>query len=110
MKKALRYNTGKPRLSLVSWEFVKGAAHVAWWAANQGPYKLHNWRKGLSWSETLDATMRHGAAITDGEWLDPTSKLPHIWHMSWNIMALCYYVAAGIGTNDFWRKDEQTKK
>ena len=42
-------------------------------------YGAFNWReKDIRLSEYIGAIRRHTAALSDGEWIDPDSGLPHL--------------------------------
>jgi hypothetical protein len=104
--RAERHNDGKPKIGLISYAFVRFAAYITQWAADSGEYKLHDWRKGMPWSEVLDSLLRHATAIADGEWIDPSSRKPHLWHVAWNCMAFCHYVEVDKGENDLWEEPD----
>lgn len=102
--KGLRYNAGKPRMSLRSPWADEGLAHVLTYGASK--YALWNWAKGLSWGETLDSLERHLSAFKKGEELDEESGLPHIDHVAFNVMALSHFQKLGTGTDDRWVKNK----
>ena len=84
--KGLRYNNNKPRLDLLDAQALEGLAQVLTFGAQK--YAAHNWRKGLSVSETIGSMLRHIAAIQRGEDVDPESGKPHIDHVGCNWMFL----------------------
>jgi len=47
-----------------------------------------NWDNGMIFSEVLDSMMRHVGQLQEGEWLDKESGLPHIGHIQANAMFL----------------------
>lgn len=71
----------KAPLRLVPPALVAGTAPVmALGAEKYGPM---NWRQyAVKLSVYLEAMERHLAAVLDGEWLDPESGEPHIFHIS----------------------------
>jgi hypothetical protein len=71
----------KAPLRLVPPALVIGAAPVmALGASKYGPY---NWREyPVKLSVYLEAIDRHLQAAKDGEWLDPESGQPHIFHIA----------------------------
>lgn len=73
-----RYNTDKPRLSLVL-EF--SYALVGWTRAlmyGMDKYNRGNWRKGFKHTECADSAIRHLNAWQSGEDYDPESGLKHV--------------------------------
>lgn len=100
-KLGFRLNAGKLRLSLSSPWADEGLAAVLTYGANK--YVAHNYRKGLSWSETLDSLKRHLAAFIKGEDIDPESGLPHIDHIACNAHFLSHFQKLGTGVDDRWK-------
>ena len=92
-EKALRFNQGKPRLSLVSFLAMTGLARVLEFGAIK--YAPWNWTKGMPVDQVLDCLLRHTAAIQRGEELDPESGLPHIDHLQCNAMFLSHFYHEG---------------
>jgi hypothetical protein len=86
--KALRYNTGKPKWSLVDFESLLPMIEVLEYGAEK--YAPHNWKKGLPVSEIVDSLLRHTTSFMAGEDLDPESKKLHVGHMMCNLMFLVY--------------------
>jgi hypothetical protein len=85
---ALRYNSGKPRWSLVDFESLEGMVKVLEFGAKK--YSEHNWKKGLKTTDILDSLLRHTTAYLSGEDLDAESGLPHTAHILCNGMFLAY--------------------
>lgn len=56
-------------------------------------YAPNNWRRGMKWSETYSALLRHLTAWNDGEDADPDSGLHHFDHAAACLAFLCEYVA-----------------
>jgi hypothetical protein len=56
-------------------------------------YAAHNWRKGIPYSELLDATLRHIYAYLDGEDNDPESGHPHLAHACFGPLDILQYEA-----------------
>lgn len=112
--KALRYNEGKPKLSLIDLEALIPCANVLEYGADK--YTVYedtggneikgsevgilsetlkvkvdgrdNWKNGLKKTEVLDSLLRHIAALRNGEDIDPESGLSHIGHIQCNAMFL----------------------
>lgn len=87
--KALRYNEGKPRWSLVHFKSLEPMVRVLMYGADK--YAVDNWKKGLDEKEILDSLQRHVAALIDGQQLDEESGLPHIGHILCNCMFYYYH-------------------
>jgi hypothetical protein len=91
----LRDNVGKARLSLVPSELEEAVARVIWQSSDQagGKYPLHNWRKGLPWSEVAESAMRHLRKFAQkGEDYDSESGLHHLDHAACNVAFLLWYL------------------
>lgn len=98
---ARRYNTGKPKYSLLDKEFLEEFTKVMTYGYNKYTTKddqgnvlstgRDNWRKGLSWSDTIDSLNRHLAEFRDRELFDSESGLHHMAHIACNAMFLHYY-------------------
>lgn len=84
----LRYNDDKPRHSLIDPYALNELAKVLTFGAKK--YKEHNWRNGLSISETLDSLLRHVEAFNSGEDFDSESTLHHIAHAMCNCMFILW--------------------
>lgn len=48
----------------------------------------NNWRKGLSWMETLGSVERHIKAFKSGEEIDPELKTRHLANAAWGLFTL----------------------
>lgn len=86
---AIREDTGKVRLDLISPIATIGTAQVLTYGASK--YPLHNWRKGLQWSRCIGSLMRHLFKFMAGEDFDQETGLPHIDHVASNAMFLQEY-------------------
>lgn len=85
----LKYDYGKPSLELIDTEAEIELAKVLDYGARK--YSPHNWRKGIQWSRTIGAALRHLRAFNDGEDLDPETGLSHIAHAMCNCMFLLFF-------------------
>lgn len=83
---ALRYDAGKPPISLVPPEAILALAEVSDFGAKK--YSVRNWEKGMSYSRMYDSCQRHLLAYLGGEYRDTESNLPHLYHALWNIAGL----------------------
>jgi len=88
MTKALRFNYGKPRWSLVHFKSLTPLVRVLEFGAKK--YSRDNWKLGLNKQEILDSAMRHLTALIDGEGIDKESGLSHIGHLMCNCMFYQY--------------------
>lgn len=86
--KGLRYNQGKPALSLVleAKHAMEGASRVLMFGMEK--YFRGNWRRGLEHTEVADCLLRHMTAYLAGEDNDKESKLPHVDHILVNALFL----------------------
>lgn len=87
--KALRYNAGKAKWSLVHFESMLPMVQVLEFGAKK--YAPDNWKKGLDKKEILESMMRHLAALMDGQDVDPESGIHHIGHIQCNAMFYSYF-------------------
>ena len=86
---AARFNSGKPKLSLIPMVTLYDEARV--WEYGQAKYKAWNWTKGQSWSVPLECALRHLARWQAGEENDEESGLPHLAHAMCNLRMLTLY-------------------
>lgn len=87
--KALRYNKGKARWTLVHFPSLLPLVRVLMFGADK--YAEDNWKLGLDKREILDSAMRHLVALIDGEENDPESKLSHAGHVMCNMMFYIFF-------------------
>lgn len=83
---ALKELGDKPRIDLVPSEMIEGIADVLTYGAKK--YDDHNWRKGIPFSVTYAAAMRHLLKFHKGIDLDAESGLHHLKHAACNILML----------------------
>ncbi len=90
IEQGLRYNKGKPRMSLIDSYAMEQLA----WVLTKGAIKYapHNWRKGLKISECLDSMQRHINAYNNPhmEDNDPETGLSHMAHVMCNAMFILW--------------------
>ena len=96
--KADRHNQGKPKISMISSEFLLELTKVLEYGAKK--YSRDNWKKGLPYTEVIDSLTRHLLAFKDGEDIDDESKCLHLGHIAANTMFLTYYLLKGDISND----------
>lgn len=88
MKKAKRFNKGKPKWSFVDFESLEPLVKVLEYGAKK--YSKNNWKKGTTTEETCESLLRHTFAFLSGEDNDKESGLSHIGHIQANAMFLAY--------------------
>jgi hypothetical protein len=69
---------GKPRLDLVPFEFIEGAANAFEFGTKK--YSAHNWRKGIEVSILVRSLLSHVMKYNNGENKDRESGLHHLDH------------------------------
>ena len=82
--KALRYNEGKPRWSLVDFKSMEPLVKVLMFGAEK--YAPENWKNDMNLNEILDSGQRHLGPMIDGELHDPESGELHAGHLMCNMM------------------------
>ena len=87
--KALRYNEGKPKWSLVHYESLIPMIRVLEFGALK--YAPRNWIKPMNETEILESMQRHLAALMDGEEFDQESGINHMGHIQANAMFYNYH-------------------
>lgn len=88
-EKALRYNQGKPKWSLVHFKSLEPMVKVLMYGEKK--YARDNWKKGLDRQEILDSMQRHLAALIDGQEIDSESQEHHIGHIMCNALFYTYH-------------------
>lgn len=82
--KALRYNEGKPKWSLVDFDALIPLVRALEYGMKK--YGKDNWKKGLKEDELIDSIYRHTHALNKGELIDPESGVEHEGHLLANLM------------------------
>lgn len=90
-EKAMRFNAGKAKLSLVleGGVAIEGMARVLEYGTKK--YARGNWRKDMVLEDIMDSMLRHQNAVMNGELIDPETGLPHADHIFCNAMFLSYH-------------------
>ena len=97
MSKGVKYDSGKPRLSLIPKEALWGMAEAMTYGAKK--YAADNYKHGLEYRRVADAALRHLTAWLDGEELDPESGLSHLDHALASL-AMLKYLATNVPSCD----------
>lgn len=87
-EKALRYNEGKPKWSLVPFKSLEPMVRVLEYGCEK--YSKDNWKRGLDDTEILESLSRHLFALMGGEIKDKGSQQHHIGHILANAMFYSY--------------------
>lgn len=98
LKEGIKYDNGKPQISLLTRESLIAEARVFEYGAKK--YSRNNYKKGMKWTRLLDAAFRHLIAFNSKEDFDEESKMNHLWHVKACIAMLIYYYELGIGEDD----------
>lgn len=97
-KCGVKYDDGKPRWALMPAYSLEEVAKVYTFGATK--YADNNWRKGMLWSRTFSAIMRHAWAFWRGETLDPETGLHHMAHCAFGCLTLIEYTRKKTPTDD----------
>lgn len=89
MEKAIRFNEGKPKWSLVHFKSLIPMIKVLEFGAEK--YAPFNWQKPMDTTEILESLQRHLAALFDGEDLDEETGISHMGHIQCNAMFYNYH-------------------
>lgn len=101
----MKFDNGKPRMSLLSKRWLWGVASVMTFGAVK--YAAHNWRKGIEQSRLLDAALRHITAYMEGEDNDTESGLSHLYHASCCLMFLSELKETKPELDDRWKNESK---
>lgn len=97
-KGAIRYDSGKPRYSLIPPEALHALSVIL--TKGMEKYDKRNWEKGMDWSRCFDSLQRHLWAWWGREDKDAESKESHLWSALANIVFLLTYEQRKIGKDD----------
>ena len=78
MSGGIKHDSGKPDLSMISYELLEEVARVREFGAKK--YSRNNWKNGFKVTRSLAATLRHIYLFLSGETHDPESGLSHLGH------------------------------
>lgn len=105
----LRDNKGKARHSLVPTSTLTAIAEVIHKSSTEGggKYPLHNWRKGLPWTDVADSAARHIRDFLDGKDIDKESGLHTLKHALTNLSFLVEYLETCPELDNRYKKDQK---
>ena len=89
---AAKRGENKPRVSLVPSSLIYAVARQMEYGA--GKHGLHDWKKGLPWTERIDSALRHLLDFKERRWkndIDPDSRLKVLWGAATQIAMLIEY-------------------
>lgn len=100
--RALRFNEGKLKWSLLPWDAL--SVLVRHYMMGAKKYAPRNWEKGMSYTETYEALMRHLQKWYAGEEteVDPVTgeEFLHLTAVFWNAAALLTFTIRGMDRFD----------
>lgn len=85
-----KQDAGKVRMELLDPYAMSQLAAVLTFGAEK--YEANGWRKGIEWTRTVGAMLRHLTAFMGGETHDPETGLPHTAHIMCNAMFLTNWI------------------
>lgn len=103
MSKGLKFDEGKPPISLLPREAVEQVALVM--ARGAEKYSAENWREVRPGARYLDAALRHIFAHSSGETVDRETRLLHLAHAASCLLILIGLHREGVSTT--WRDEEK---
>lgn len=89
-KGALRYNDGKPQLSMIPYGILRETSKVLMFGSCK--YSRNNWKKGMNYTSVCDSALRHIRQFVEGQNNDQESNLSHLAHAVANLSFLMYYI------------------
>ncbi len=85
-----KYDDGKLDWTLLPWKSVEQVVKVLAFGANK--YAPNAWKQVPDARRRyMAATYRHLTAVSQGEWLDSESHIPHLAHAACNILFLIWF-------------------
>ncbi len=102
-----RFNSSKPKWSLVDYDSLLPLVEVLEYGAKK--YSPDNWKKGLSYTETVESLLRHTYAFLNGEDKDKESGIEHVGHILCNAMFLSYMIKNRSDLDDRYSKSNSSE-
>lgn len=100
----VKHDSGKPDLSMISWELMEGLARVRMFGEKK--YARDNWKKGFLISRSCAAALRHIFQFLSGQTNDSESGLCHLYHAVAALEHAIYDLRHHKENDDRWVKDE----
>ena len=97
-KEGVKYDEGKTQWALLPPYSLEEVAKVYTYGATK--YAANNWRKGMAWSRTFSAVMRHCWKFWRGETYDKETGLHHMAHAAFGCLTLIEYTRTKTPTDD----------
>ena len=89
MEEFIKYDSGKPMISLVEPRFIEDIAKVLTFGAEK--YGIENWQMCDDPRRYHDALLRHLIAYAKGEESDSETNISHLAHAGCCLMFLHYF-------------------
>jgi hypothetical protein len=106
--KGIRFNEGKPRMSLIPHPALAEVARGM--TAGAEKYSAHNYRHGLPWSAYADALARHMGAWTEGTDQDAETQVHHVALAACNALMLLQNILDSAGVDDRFKGDTNDRR
>lgn len=87
-----------PCASQITLQAMRDYANVRLFGAKK--YARNNWKKGIPFTKTIDAALRHLFAYVNGEYMDPESGISHLGHVLCDLEHMIFF----IGNKEMIRK------
>jgi len=108
MSEGTKYDSGKPRMTLIPVEFLVGLGKALTFGAKK--YDAHNFKKGILLSRLLDAAERHLKLESVGVEEDRDSKLPHWAHAAASLAMYAFIKKWHPDMDDRYKYTDDQKK
>lgn len=99
-KEGLKFDNGKPRLSLIPKSAIWAAARGLTYGEKK--YGTHNFREGIAYSRLVDAALRHLTVWLEGEDVDKESGNNHLDHAMASLCMLVFMAEHRKDMDDRW--------
>jgi hypothetical protein len=105
---ASHFDSGKLDILLLPNSGIEGIVRVFQRNTKEhgGKYDRFNWRKGIYWSKLCASLLRHTYRILAGEFIDPESGEPHVYHIAANAVMLGELMQTHKHLDDISKKEE----
>ena len=87
-EQALRYNSGKPQMSLIDLNSLEPMVRVLEYGCKK--YFRDNWKRGFPVTQLCDSLLRHIAEFLEGKNIDEESQCEIIGHILCNCMFISH--------------------